>query len=209
MTAIGGQNFRVPLVLLALLSPVFVWSWIDPYDRLVWWLEASPAVIAVILLGATAHRFRFTDLVYILIALHAVLLLVGAHYTYSRMPLFNHLSDMLDLGRNHYDRLGHIFQGFVPAMVARELLLRTSPLRPGKWLFALIVLSCAGISAIYEIIEWLSAEIGHDGSDDFLGSQGDIWDAQKDMLLCTLGAMAAQLLLARTHDRQLAMATPS
>ncbi|HAD25195.1 MAG TPA: DUF2238 domain-containing protein, partial [Alphaproteobacteria bacterium] len=116
------------MVLLALLSPVFVWSWIDPYDRLVWWLEASPAVIAVILLGATAHRFRFTDLVYILIALHAVLLLVGAHYTYSRMPLFNHLSDMLDLGRNHYDRLGHIFQGFVPAIVARELLLRTSPL---------------------------------------------------------------------------------
>ena len=209
MTEIQTQNFRVPLILLALLSPVFVWSWIEPYDRLVWWLEASPAVIAVILLGATAHKFRFTDLVYILITLHAVLLLVGAHYTYSRMPLFNHLSDMLDLGRNHYDRLGHIFQGFVPAMVARELLLRTSPLRRGKWLFALIVLSCAGISAIYEIIEWLSAEIGHDGSDDFLGSQGDIWDAQKDMLLCTLGAMAAQFLLARTHDRQLATATTS
>lgn len=207
MTEHQAQNFRAPLILLALLSPVFIWSWVDPYDRLVWWLEASPAVIAVILLGATAHKFRFTDLVYILVALHAVVLLIGAHYTYSRMPLFNDLSDMLELGRNHYDRLGHIFQGFVPAIVARELLLRTSPLRPGKWLFTLIVLSCAGISAIYEIIEWLSAEIGHDGTDDFLGSQGDIWDAQKDMLLCTLGAMAAQLLLARHHDRQLARVT--
>ena len=207
MTENQTQNFRVPLILLALLSPVFIWSWVDPYDRLVWWLEASPAVIAVILLGATAHRFRFTDLVYILVALHAVVLLIGANYTYARMPLFNHISEMLELGRNHYDRLGHIFQGFVPAIVARELLLRTSPLRPGKWLFTLIVLSSAGISAIYEIIEWLSAEIGHDGSDDFLGSQGDIWDAQKDMLLCTLGAMAAQLLLARRHDRQLANLT--
>ncbi len=207
MTENQTQNFRVPLILLVLLIPVFIWSWFEPYDRLVWWLEASPAIIAIILLGATAHRFRFTDLVYILVALHAVVLLVGAHYTYARMPLFNYISEMLELGRNHYDRLGHVFQGFVPAIVARELLLRTSPLRPGKWLFALIVLSCAGISAVYEIIEWLSAEIGHDGSEDFLGSQGDIWDAQKDMLLCTLGAMAALFLLARRHDRQLARLT--
>ena len=198
-----SKSLYTPHFLLALLLPVFIWSWISPYDRLTWWLEAFPVFIAVILLVATFNKFRLTDLVYILIFAHAVLLLVGAHYTYARMPLFDTLRDALELERNHYDRLGHFVQGFVPAMVARELLLRTSPLRPGRWLFAIIVLACAGISALFEVFEWLVAAISGGAADDYLALQGDVWDTQKDMALAAIGAACALLLLGKTHDRQL------
>jgi len=198
-----AHAIRTPLLLLTLLLPVFIWSWIDPFDRLIWWLEAFPAILAVILLAATFEKFRLTDLVYILIAAHAVLLLVGAHYTYARMPVFNLIRDAFELERNHFDRLGHFVQGFVPAMIARELLLRTSPMRPGKWLFAIIVMSCAGISALFEVFEWLIASVGGASADDFLALQGDVWDTQKDMLLATVGAAMALGLLGRQHDTQL------
>lgn len=198
---------HAPGLLLALLLAVFAWSWVDPHDRLTWWLEAGPAILAIAILAATIRKFRFSNLVYALIAAHIVLLLVGAHYTYARMPLFNELRDMFDLSRNHYDRLGHFVQGFVPAMVARELLLRTSPLRPGKWLFAIIVLSCAGISALFEVLEWTVAAIGGASADNFLALQGDVWDTQKDMLLATIGAASALLVLRGAHDRQLHLLT--
>lgn len=201
------RTARTPLLLAALLAPVFIWSWINPHDRLTWWLEAGPAILALAILTSTFRQFRFTNIVYILIAAHITLLLVGAHYTYARMPLFNLIRDMFDLSRNHYDRLGHFVQGFVPAMVARELLLRTSPLRPGRWLSAIIVLSCAGISAIFEIFEWLVAAIGGASADDFLALQGDIWDTQKDMALAIVGAACALLLLGKTHDRKLRQLT--
>ncbi len=197
-------KFRTPIILLLVLLVVFIWSWINPYDRLTWWLEAFPAGFAVILLGSTIRRFRFTDLVYILIAIHAIILLIGAHYTYARMPVFDYIRTALELERNHYDRLGHFVQGFVPAMIARELLLRTSQLKTGKWLFAIIVLSCAGISALFEVFEWLVAAISGGAADDFLALQGDVWDTQKDMLLATIGAAMALWLLSPLHDRQLA-----
>lgn len=197
-------KFRTPIILLLVLLVVFVWSWINPYDRLTWWLEAFPAGLAVVLLGSTIQRFRFTDLVYCLIAIHAIILLIGAHYTYARMPVFDYIRTALELERNHYDRLGHFVQGFVPAMIARELLLRTSPMKPGKWLFAIIVLSCAGISALFEVFEWLVAAISGGAADAFLALQGDVWDTQKDMALATIGAAMALWLLSPLHDRQLA-----
>ena len=192
-----------PIVLLISGAAVAVWSAIEPHDRLTWWMEALPALIAGVLLVVTYKRFRFTDIVYGLIFLHAVILLVGAHYTYAQVPAFSWLRDAYDLSRNHYDRVGHFAQGFVPAMVARELLLRTSPLRRGGWLFAIIVMSCLGISAAYELIEWIAAEVSGEAATAFLGTQGDDWDTQKDMALALVGAFTALLALSRWHDRML------
>ena len=196
-----GAAFPLGLLLAAAL--VGVWSFIEPRDRVIWWLEALPALVAAILLAATYRHFRFTDLAYGLICLHAIILLVGAHYTYAEVPPFNWLRDSFDLSRNHYDRVGHFAQGFVPAIVARELLVRTSPLRPGKWLFAIIVIVCLGISGAYELIEWLAAEISGEGASAFLATQGDVWDTQKDMAMATLGATLALSALGGVHDRAL------
>jgi putative membrane protein len=194
--------FPIGLLIIGVL--VTIWSYIDPHDRFTWWLEALPALIAAVLLWATYRRFRFTDLAYGLIFVHAVILLIGAHYTYAEVPPFNWLRDTYDLSRNHYDRIGHFAQGFVPAMVARELLLRTSPLERGRWLFALVVLSCLGISAAYELLEWAAAEVSGEAAASFLGTQGDNWDTQKDMALALVGATTALLVLGRLHDRLLA-----
>ncbi len=196
-----GAAFPLGLLLAAAL--VGVWSFIEPRDRVIWWLEALPALVAAILLAATYRHFRFTDLAYGLICLHAIILLVGAHYTYAEVPPFNWLRDSFDLSRNHFDRVGHFAQGFVPAIVTRELLVRTSPLRPGKWLFAIIVLVCLGISGAYELIEWLAAEISGEGASAFLATQGDVWDTQKDMAMATLGAILALSALGGIHDRAL------
>ena len=173
-------------------------------DRGTWAGEVAPVAIALPLLAATYRRFRFTDLAYRLMAIHAVVLIVGGHYSYAEVPLGHWVRDAFDLSRNHYDRLGHFMQGFVPAIVARELLLRTTPLGRGGWLFALVTLSVLGISAFYEIIEWWSAVALADGAVAFLGAQGDVWDAQWDMFLALCGALAAQLVLGRAHDRALA-----
>jgi len=190
-------------VLLGLLAAVFVWSAWQPHDRFTWWLEVMPVLIALPVLGLTGRRFPLTRLVYVLILLHAVILLVGGHYTYAEMPLFNWLRDEYGLARNYYDRVGHVAQGFVPAIVTREILLRTSPLRPGKWLFFLVACVCLAISACYEFLEWWVALASGSDAVAFLATQGDVWDTQWDMFLCLLGAVAALTLLSRRHDAEL------
>jgi putative membrane protein len=195
-------------VLLILTAAALVVSGLEPYDRATWWLEVAPVLIAAPVLMATWSRFPLTPLVYRLIFLHALVLIVGGHYTYARVPLGFWVQDLLDLGRNHYDRLGHVMQGVVPAMVAREILLRRSPLGPGKWLFSLVTCVALAISAFYELVEWWSAVLWGDAAADFLGIQGDPWDTQWDMFLALAGAAAAQVTLAGVHDRQLARLLP-
>jgi putative membrane protein len=200
---------RTPLILLLVVIVALAWSGIGPYDRLTWFLEVVPVLIAIPLLLLTAHRMPLTPLVYALIALHALILIYGGHYTYALTPLGDWLRDVFGFSRNHYDRIGHLMQGFGPAIIARELLLRTSPLRPGKWLFALVTLSILGVSAIYEFTEWWAALAGGDAAGAFLGTQGDVWDTQWDMFLAGCGAMASQWLLGRMHDRQLLALDPA
>lgn len=190
---------RLPFFCLVATGLVLLWSGIGPYDRTTWWMEVAPVLIAVPLLAATYKNFRLTNLLYVLVFLHAVILMVGGHYTYARVPFF----DFLGHDRNNYDKIGHFAQGFIPAIAIRELLLRTSPLRPGKWLATLIVFSCLGISALYEIIEWTAAVLLGQGADEFLGSQGDMWDTQKDMMWAGVGAIAALALLSKLHNRAL------
>lgn len=196
-------SYRFHLFLLASLSLIFVWSAIGPADRFTWVLEVLPAVLGVIVLMATIRRFPLTRLLYQLIWLHAVILLVGGHYTYAEVPLFNWLRDTFELQRNYYDRVGHVAQGFVPAMIAREILLRTSPLQSGKWLFFIVSCICLAISAGYEFIEWWVAVGTGAAAEAFLGTQGDVWDTQWDMFLALCGAIIAQLTLSGVHGRQL------
>lgn len=191
-----------PLLTLWVLAGL-VWSGIAPHDRFTWFLEVAPVLVGLPIALGTARRFPLTPLVYTLLALHAWILLVGGHYTYAEMPLFNWLRDEFQLARNYYDRVGHLAQGFVPAMLAREILLRRSPLRPGKWLAFLVACVCLAISASYEFLEWWVALASGDDAVAFLATQGDVWDTQWDMFLALLGALAAQLLLSGMHDRQL------
>jgi len=202
-------DLRLPLVLLAVVLLGLLWSGLGPHDRLTWFLEVVPVLIALPLLAWTARSFPLTPLAYLLIAVHALILMYGGHYTYALTPLGDWLQDVFGFTRNHYDRIGHLMQGFGPAIIARELLLRTSPLKPGKWLFALITLSILGVSACYEFTEWWAALAGGDAAGAFLGTQGDVWDTQWDMFLAGCGAVAAQLLLARLHDRQLLALDPA
>ena len=203
-----NPSLRLPAALLALVLLGLVWSGIGPYDRLTWVLEVLPVLIAVPLLVTTARQFPLTPLAYVLIAVHAGILMYGGHYTYALTPFGEWMQDALRFSRNHYDRIGHLMQGFGPAIIARELLLRTSPLRPGKWLFALVCLSILGISAFYEFTEWWAALAGGDAAGAFLGTQGDVWDTQWDMFLAGCGAVAAQFLLERVHDSQLLALDP-
>jgi putative membrane protein len=190
--------------LLAGVAVVFLWSAIAPRDRFTWFLEVLPVLAGVPLLVLTWPRFRFTLLAYSLIAAHAAILMVGGHYTYAQVPVFNWLRDVFGLTRNHFDRVGHFAQGFVPAILARELLLRRTPLRAGGWLFTIVISICLAISALYEIFEWSVAAATGSAADAFLGTQGDFWDTQKDMLMCLLGALTALLALARAHDHAVA-----
>jgi putative membrane protein len=183
---------------------VLLWSGIAPHDRITWWLEVSPVLLGAPLLLATARRFPLTPLLYGLLFAHAVILMVGGHYTYARVPFGFWMQDVFDFARNHYDRIGHLAQGFVPAILAREILLRRTPLVPGGWLFLLVLSVCLAFSALYEMLEWWTALLGGIAATDFLGTQGDVWDTQWDMFLAGVGATAALLLLSRLHDRQLA-----
>ena len=179
-------------------------SGLSPKDRLTWFLEITPVLIGIPILVATYTRSPLTPLLYRLLAGHAVVLMIGAHYTYAEVPLGRWVQDIFGFARNHYDRLGHFVQGFVPAILARELLLRTSPLQPGRWLFFLICSVCLAFSASYELVEWGIARALGQSATAFLGTQGDEWDTQWDMFLALLGSVAAQVCLSGTHDRQVA-----
>ncbi|HEY3487099.1 MAG TPA: DUF2238 domain-containing protein [Gammaproteobacteria bacterium] len=194
---------REPILLLIAVFVCIVLSAVSPYDWLTWFLEAVPVLIGIPILLATHERHPLTPLLYRLIFLHMLVLLLGAHYTYARVPPGFWLQELFDFSRNHYDRIGHFMQGFMPAILSREIFLRTGVVRRGGWVFFLAVCVCLAFSAFYELIEWWSALLG-DVTQEFLGSQGDIWDAQWDMLLALIGALSALLLLAKLHDRQLA-----
>ncbi len=191
-------------LLLLIVGAVFIWSAIAPRDWFTWWLEVMPVLLVLPVLFATYAKFPLSNLVYGLIALHAIILLIGGHYTYAEMPIFNWLRDYFGWDRNYYDRLGHIAQGFVPAMVAREILLRHRILSRGRWLFFIVVCICLAISAFYEFLEWWVAIASGSDAVAFLATQGDIWDTQWDMFFAFCGAIAAQLCLSKWHDRQLA-----
>ena len=199
-----SRGNRYPLTLLVVGLVLLGASAIHAYETGTWVMEVFPIFIAVPILIATYRRFPLTPLVYTLIFIHAWILMVGGHYTYARVPLGFWMRDLFHFTRNHYDRIGHFAQGFVPAIVAREVLLRRTPLQRGGWLFVIVSSICLAISACYEFIEWWSAVIGGSAANDFLGTQGDVWDTQWDMLYALIGSIVGQVTLARLHDRQVA-----
>jgi putative membrane protein len=188
---------------IVIFSAVLVWSGIGPHDYPTWLLEVAPAIIAAVVLWFTRERFPLTRLTYILILIHCVILMVGGHYTYAEVPLGEWAREAFDQSRNNYDKLGHFAQGFVPAIVAREILIRKNVINFPGWRDFLIICVCLAISAFYELIEWWVALLSAEAADSFLGTQGYIWDTQSDMWLALLGAVAALVLLSRRHDRQL------
>jgi putative membrane protein len=190
-------------VLLAIVVAVLVWSGIAPHERFTWFLEIFPVLLGVPILLATRRRFPLTTLLYVLLAVHAVILMVGGRYTYAEVPLGFRMQEWFGFARNHYDRIGHFAQGFVPAILAREILLRVPRLPRGAWLSLIVVSICLAFSALYELFEWGVAAASGAAADAFLGTQGDVWDTQKDMFLALIGATCALLLLSRLHDRGL------
>ena len=192
------------IIWLGLYLGVLVWSGIEPRDRLTWVLEVAPAVIGLIVLASTRLHYPLTPLAYVLVLVHAVILMVGGHYTYAEVPLFDWIAEALDHGRNNYDKLGHFAQGFIPALLAREILLRTGVIRGRGWLNYVVITTCLALSALYELFEWLAAELTGEAAEAFLGTQGYAWDTQSDMALALFGAIASLVLLSRLHDRQLA-----
>jgi putative membrane protein len=195
---------------LGLLVPVLIWSGIEPHDRLTWFLEVAPVLIGVPLIVAVRKRFPLSTLLLVLVGLHCAILMVGGKYTYALVPAGEWAKAWFGWTRNNYDKLGHLAQGFVPAILAREILLRTSPLRdrgdgrPSRWLGFLVVSVCLGFSAFYELIEWWVALLSGESADAFLGTQGYVWDTQSDMGWALGGALAALALLSRWHDRSMA-----
>jgi putative membrane protein len=196
---------RALRVLWVAVAIIFVWSSIRPHDYFTWMLEVLPAIIGAVILIAIHRRFTFTTLVYSLIAVHMIILMVGGHYTYAEVPIGNWIRDQLELSRNHYDRLGHFAQGFVPAMIAREVLLRLNVLKRGRWLFVFVVSISLSISALYELVEWVVSALTGSAGDAFLGTQGDVFDTQKDMAMALIGALTALITLSKLHDKQLAV----
>lgn len=195
----GGYESTLLVIVLAVL----VWSGIHPADRFTWLMEVFPVLIAAPVLILTYRRFRFTPLAYTLIAVHACILLLGGKYTYAEVPLGFWMERTFGFARNHYDRIGHFAQGFVPAIVAREILSRQSPLRGSRWLPFLVVCFCLALSACYEFIEWWTALATGTAADAFLGTQGDPWDTQWDMFFAFIGAIVAVVTLSGVHDREL------
>lgn len=191
------------LIWIAVLAVVFIWSAVEPLDRTTWYLEVFPVIIGVVVLAATYHSFRLTSLLYVLILLHCVVLLVGGHYTYAEVPLFNEMKSVFGFERNNYDKIGHIMQGFVPAMIARELIIRLDIIRGRYWRSFFIICFCLALSALYELLEWWVALASEQAAEAFLGTQGYEWDTQSDMGYALTGAVAALVLLSRLHDRQL------
>jgi len=198
----GGTTAGV-LLWLAVFTAVLIWSVIAPYDYLTWLLEVAPALLGIAVLGATRRHFPLTTLAYVLILGFSIILMVGGHYTYARVPLFDVLGRVLGWQRNNYDKLGHFAQSFVPAIIAREVLLRLRVVNGRAWLNFFILSICLAISALYELVEWGVAVVSAQAAQNFLGTQGYVWDTQSDMAMALAGAAAALLLLPRLHDRQL------
>jgi len=188
---------------LFIYSVVFIWSLMNPKDLFTWFLEVLPAMIALIVLVRTYKNFKLTPLVYTLILIHCIILMVGGHYTYASVPLFDFIKDFLNQDRNNFDKLGHFAQGFIPAMVAREIIIRKSIITIESWRNFFIICFCLGFSAFYELIEWWVALLSNEASNDFLGTQGYIWDTQSDMAWALFGAILALIVLSKYHDKQL------
>jgi len=197
------RNSQYELALLLSAGAVLVWSGVAPHDRFTWLLEVAPVLIGAPVLVALRRRFRLTRLVYTVLWIHAIILMVGGKYTYAEVPFGFWLQDAFGFSRNHYDRIGHFAQGFVPAMLAREVLIRRSPLGGSRWLPFLVVCFCLGFSALYELIEFWTALATGEAAEAFLGTQGDVWDTQWDMQMALIGAVTALVTLSRVHDRQL------
>jgi putative membrane protein len=201
-TSISG---RLIFIWLFIFFLVLLWSGINPHDRFTWILEVLPAILGLGILVATYKQFRFTKLVYWLMLVHAVILMIGGHYTYAEVPLFNWIRDVFHLDRNHYDKVGHFAQGFVPAIIAREILIRKSPVKHGRWLSFMVICISLALSATYEFFEWWVSEITGTAAEAFLGTQGYVWDTQSDMFMALLGAITSLILLSRVHDKALSL----
>ena len=195
------------LVLLLIWALALAVSAYHAYDPFTWVLEVFPAVIAVAVLAITYQRFPLTNLLYGLIFVHSLILMAGGHYTYARVPLGFWMEQTIHFTRNHYDRIGHFAQGFVPAIAAREVFLRKKIVRPGPWLVAIVILGCLGVSALDELFEWVTAVSLGSSADAFLGTQGDPWDTQEDMCMAGIGAITAFLVLSRAHDQTISRLT--
>jgi putative membrane protein len=195
------ETKKTLLFFIVVVAIVFVWSLIHPHDYFTWILEVFPAIVGFLILAFTYHRFKFTTLTYALIAIHMIILIIGGHYTYAEVPLFNWIRDTLHQSRNNYDRVGHFAQGFVPAIITREMLLRLGVLKRRRWMFFIVVSICLAISALYELFEWRVAVAFGGAADSFLGTQGDVWDTKDDMSTSLVGASVAMLTMGRVHDR--------
>jgi putative membrane protein len=198
---------RTNAALLVLFFAALVWSAVRPHDYFTWIMEVFPAIVGIALIAATHRRFPLTPLLLTLLTLHAIILMVGGHYTYAEVPLGFWMERAFHLTRNDYDRVGHFAQGFVPALVAREIFIRRAVVRSRGWLYAIVVLICLGISAAYELVEWITAISAGSSADAFLGTQGDPWDTQEDMATALVAAMIAPLVMGRWQDRQIAQMT--
>ena len=188
---------------LAVYFLVLIWSGINPKDYFTWLLEVFPALVGLFIMAVTYNKFRLTPLTYFLILIHSVILMVGGHYTYAEVPLFNWIRDTFDMARNNYDKIGNLAQGFIPAVIAREILLRQEIVVKKSWLSFIVICICLAISAFYELIEWWAALLSGEAAEAFLGTQGYVWDTQSDMALALLGAILSLLLLAKIHDNQI------
>ena len=203
----NAEEFSIKYLWFSIFTVVLVWSGINPKDELIWVLEVSPAVIGAVVLALTYQFFQLNPLVYTLILIHCIILMIGGHYTYAEVPFFDYLSELFGLSRNDYDKLGHFAQGFVPALIAREIILRKNIIQGKAWQIFFILCCCLALSAFYELIEWWVALISGQDAEAFLGTQGYIWDTQSDMAFALLGALTALLTLSKLHDQQLAKIT--
>lgn len=188
---------------LAIFFAVLLWSGINPKDQFTWFLEVIPALAGISIMALTYNKFRLTGLTYLLILIHSIILMVGGHYTYAEVPLFDWLRDFFALGRNNYDKVGHLAQGFIPAIITREILLRKRVVAGKGWLNFIIICICLAISAFYELIEWWVAELSGESAEAFLGTQGYVWDTQSDMALALFGSIMALIALSKIHNKQL------
>ena len=197
------SNKKFHLILLVMLLSILIWSVIEPKDLFIWFLEVLPVILGVAVLIYIYPKYRFSNFIYVLITVESIILIVGGHYTYTEMPIFNWIRDTFDLSRNYYDRLGHFMQGFIPAMIAREIIIRNKVINKKKYLSFIVICICLAISASYELIEFVVAKLTGNAADAFLGTQGDVWDTQWDMLMALIGSVTALSLFSRYHDKKL------